>query len=236
MIELTSFLLALLTAISSLALAMLYFKATKEKGYNIEKNRVEIETLRASYESKIYEMMDRVISTESRWKDVNHLLISAQSHPPAAGKNEKHLSSFLRENGLNYDDLNIEKDLVFVLTPYHERHEETFFIISETCRSLGLKAVRGDEQHIRGDILSHTLKLIAKARIIIANIDGRNPNVFYELGVAHALDKNVILISSTLDTAPVDIKSQRMIIHKEPATLKEALKSSITKSLISPIY
>ncbi|EJG0664860.1 hypothetical protein C4G29_RS22630 [Vibrio parahaemolyticus] len=225
-LEFISLLSSLLVAMGALIVALLYYRASKERKYNDELNRAELHKLRESYELKIYDLMERLISNESRWKDTNHLVLSAQEH-----KSVDKRKSFLAMNGVS-DNEKIDKKSVFVMTPYHDTFSHTFRDIKESCDSIGLNAVRGDEEHIKGDILTHTLKLISRARLIIANIDGRNPNVFYELGIAHALNKDVILVSSSLEELPVDIKSQRIIVYKKGEDLKPLLKEAITKALV----
>ncbi|WP_368180967.1 hypothetical protein [Aeromonas sp. R7-5] len=224
--EILSLLSSLLLAMVSVVVALIYYKSSKDRQYNEERNRVELHALRDSYESKVYDLMSRLISNESRWKDVNHLVVSAQKNN-ISSKN----SSFLSINGVS-DNLTVDKNLVFVLTPYHESFSSTYDEIKKTCQSVGLIAKRGDEEHISGDILSHTLKLMSTARLIIANIDGRNPNVFYELGIAHALNKDVIIISSSLEDIPVDIKSNRIVMHGKNHPLESMLKDAITKALV----
>ena len=121
---------------------------------------------------------------------------------------------------------------MFVLTPFHPRYEKTYDLISNVCNKVGLKCSRGDEQFIRGGVLSHILKELTSASIVIANIDGRNPNVYYELGIAHALDKDVILISSSVEEVPFDLKSQRLIVWKHPAELEKELNTTLTRILV----
>lgn len=224
--EFIGLLTSLSIAIGTLVVALLYYRTSKDRKYNDQLNRAELHKLRESYELKIYDLMERLISNESRWKDTNHLLLSAQEHKDLDKK-----KSFLAMNGVSNNE-KIDKKSVFVMTPYHESFNGTFRDIKETCSSIGLNAVRGDEEHITGDILTHTLKLIARSRLVIANIDGRNPNVFYELGIAHALNKDVILVSSSLEELPVDIKSQRIVVYGKPNDLKALLKEAITKALV----
>lgn len=50
---------------------------------------------------------------------------------------------------------------------------------------------------------------IAEADIIIADLTGLNPNVFYELGIAHTMDKKTIIITQNIDDLPFDIRSYR---------------------------
>lgn len=68
--------------------------------------------------------------------------------------------------------------------------------------------------------------------MIVANIDGRNPNVFYELGIAHALGKEVILIAKSVEEVPFDIRSNKLIIYKDIQELSASLKKELTRSLV----
>jgi hypothetical protein len=52
-----------------------------------------------------------------------------------------------------------------------------------------LRCIKGDEDYIEGNVLKYIVGKMMSARIIITNINGRNPNVFYELGIAHAIGK-----------------------------------------------
>lgn len=54
---------------------------------------------------------------------------------------------------------------------------------------------------------------INAAKVLLAELTTRNPNVFYELGLAHALQKPVVLISSNNDDVPFDLKHIRVIYY-----------------------
>ena len=95
----------------------------------------------------------------------------------------------------------------------------------------GYKCARGDETFAAGDVLSHIVRQIVRARIVIANIGTRNPNVYYELGIAQAIGKPTILVSHTIEGVPFDVQSQRILIY---ATLDE-LEKKIDDALIQTI-
>jgi len=57
----------------------------------------------------------------------------------------------------------------------------------------------------------------------------RNPNVLYELGIAQAMDKPVIMISKQSENIPIDIKSRRFIIYKDLQQLRTNLKNELIK-------
>ncbi|MBK8458801.1 MAG: hypothetical protein IPL43_00105, partial [Micropruina sp.] len=181
-----------------------------------EQMRVEIDSMRRHYEEEIYATTRRLLKSEGRWADVNHLLLSAQRSasseseiPGQSGSNsadpESRVPEFLRENGLAMNDMEVDPTLVFVLTPFSDQFRQEFEVMRMVCSAVGLRAMRGDEENHQGDIFPHILRLIARSRIIIANLSGRNPNVLYELGICHALAKTVIMVTSELEDVPFDL-------------------------------
>jgi hypothetical protein len=67
---------------------------------------------------------------------------------------------------------------------------------------------RGDDKVLTLPILDKIVDYIRNADVIIADCSGHNPNVFYELGLAHAYGKKVILITKDeIKEAPSDIMS-----------------------------
>ncbi len=69
------------------------------------------------------------------------------------------------------------------------------------------------------------------SRFIIANLTKKNPNVFYELGIAHAIGKEVILITQTMEDVPFDLKALRCIVYSfTPRGMKE-MESTVRKTI-----
>jgi len=82
---------------------------------------------------------------------------------------------------------------------------------------------------INRDVIEGIWKLINEARIIIADCTGKNVNVFYELGIAHTIGKDVILIAQeTEKDIPFDIGSQR-ILKYEKSNVYNSLKEKLPK-------
>ncbi len=187
--------------------------------------------MRAHLESQINKLTQRLLITEERWRDVNHLVMSAAERTSIiTGKTERVvLTKFLRSFELGDRDLKIERDLVFVLTSFHSDFYETFITVVEVYRELGL---RGDEEHVGGDLLRHILKLLVKALIVVANIDGRNANVFYELGVAQAIGKSTILISSSVPEMPLDVRNRKIVVWKTSKDLRDTLKTELARAVL----
>lgn len=223
----------LITAIVSVlisAIAFILYLNLRKKKYDSENNQAILESIRNSIEKQIYSLNDRLIQNEERWKDVNHLLLKNEyikNNSPITNSRETYYSDFLKANGITQNDLVIDTRLVFILTPFHDNYFEDYKVIRDTCTQSGFNAYRGDENYIKGDIFPEMLKLIVKANLTIANINGRNPNVLYELGIAQALDKPVILISREPEKLPIDIKSKRFLIYRDYTELQEMIRQEL---------
>jgi hypothetical protein len=78
----------------------------------------------------------------------------------------------------------------------------------------GLKPVRADDDiFATGKIIDQVWTGINSAKVLVAELTSRNPNVFYELGIAHALHKPVVLVSATEDDVPFDVRHIRVIYY-----------------------
>jgi len=73
--------------------------------------------------------------------------------------------------------------------------------------------VRGDDLFTPTDILEDIWQAINSADFVIADITGRNPNVLYELGIAHTLAKPVLILSKQADDIPIDLATRRVILY-----------------------
>src|SRR3954468_14612227 len=88
------------------------------------------------------------------------------------------------------------KCFVFVLMPFDRKFDDVYQLgIKAACEEAGAYSMRVDEQIFHENILDRLYTQISKADLIVADMSGRNPNVFYEVGYAHALGKIVILLT-----------------------------------------
>ncbi|MDD2307833.1 MAG: hypothetical protein PHP53_24230 [Prolixibacteraceae bacterium] len=202
----------------AIVVAIIYFiKSNKIREYKDDMYRQNIEK-EISYLSK------KLCFTEERFKDTNHLIIESQKNISSNNINNKNKNnSFYNEFGIDINQP-IDNDLVFVLTPFNNEHDDSYSIIKRIVESVGFVCKRGDEKKLSKNILPHIIEQILKARLVIANISGRNPNVFYELGIAHSLGKDVLLIAETINDVPFDLKHIRILTYKDLKDLESNLK------------
>lgn len=231
-------LILIIVAIVSLVLAVITLvlaRSLRKSRYDSEEQKAQLESIRKTIEKNIYGLNDRLVMNEERWRDVNHLLLRNEyvGNPSPIGNSRRtHFSDFLRANNIKENDLVIDTRLIFVLTPFHDSYYEEYALIKEVCTQNGFRCLRGDENYFKGDIFPEMLKLIVKSNLIIANINGRNPNVMYELGIAQALDKPVLLISREPEKLPVDIKSKRFLIYKDYDELKLMIRQELQNIMV----
>lgn len=201
----------------------------------MQKSSAELSYMRESLERSLFSLTDRLMSNEDRWKDLNHLLLS---YRPEVGRDYAKVKKattfdFFNQLGIDHSNIEVQKNQVFVLTPFHQDKRQTFDAIVHACREVGLVALRGDEEFVQGDIFKFIIQKMLASRLIIANIDGRNPNVFYELGIAHAIGKPTIIIAKEISGVPFDIQSKHIILYKDLAELNNKLHYTFTRLLIS---
>jgi hypothetical protein len=127
------------------------------------------------------------------------------------------------------DAITQPKQFVFVLMPFTAEFDDVYSLgIKAACQEAGAYSERVDEQFFGGSILERIYNQISKADIIIADMSGKNPNVFYEVGYAHALGKQVVLLTQRADDIPFDLKHFPHIVYGGKITM---LKSELTKRI-----
>jgi len=106
-------------------------------------------------------------------------------------------------------------DTCFVMMPFAYPLGSYYASIYEPAiKKAGLTAVRADADiYGTGKIIDQIWDGIKAARVLVAELTKRNPNVLYELGLAHALRKPVVLVSANEDDVPFDVKHVRVIYY-----------------------
>jgi nucleoside 2-deoxyribosyltransferase len=110
--------------------------------------------------------------------------------------------------------------------------------IKAAATDLSLRSDRVDEIEFTDAILIQVFNSIQRADIVIADMTGRNPNVFYEVGYAHALAKRVVLLTQNAADIPFDLKGHNHIVYGGSIkTLRERLTrrlEAIVRELQTP--
>ena len=124
-------------------------------------------------------------------------------------------SSLIANPIFGTDYKNISCPDVFVLMPFDDQlkpvYDDHIKVVTE---KLQLTVGRADDFFTADSIIEEVWTAIAKSRVLIADCTHRNPNVFYEIGIAHTIGKGVILIAQDMRDIPFDVRHIRSIIYE----------------------
>lgn len=122
----------------------------------------------------------------------------------------------------------VNEKLCFIIMPYTDKLNPIYEnIIKPVIKDLKLECLRADEIFTSKSIIEDIWNNIKKARFLIADLTDRNPNVFYELGLAHALNKEVILLTQNINDVPFDLQHLRYIFYQDSIAGADILKSKL---------
>lgn len=121
------------------------------------------------------------------------------------------------------------KPFAFVLMPFGKEFDDIYRLgIQEAAKEQGVVAERVDEQIYTESILERIYRQIDASDFIIADMTDKNPNVFYEVGYAHAKEKICTLITQRAEDIPFDLKHHRHLVYDGSITnLKTMLSADI---------
>lgn len=137
----------------------------------------------------------------------------------------------VRPRVFNLPDAPIEKDLVSVMMPFAAEFSTVYDAIGAACTEVSCRCERADDIWLNDAIIEDVVHLIATSNVVVADLTGRNANVFYEVGVAHTLGKDVILIAQSNDDVPFDLRHLRYIHYLNNNEGREKLSSKLAKRL-----
>ncbi len=140
----------------------------------------------------------------------------ALSNRAASYLYQRRIKKLIIDPIFNSRETRIDQGLIFTLMPFTEKWSDRIWqkIIKPICKDEGMKPIRADDLYGQ-DIMEDVWKGIVTSKIVIADITGRNPNVFYELGIAHTIGKPVILLTQASDDIPFDLNRYRHIIYED---------------------
>jgi hypothetical protein len=127
----------------------------------------------------------------------------------------------------------VKEPFVFVLMPFksQEFDQKVYSDVIKPIveKELGICCIRSDEETKPGVINNQIYTMIRKAKLIIAETTSRNPNVFYEVGMAHAFNKDVFIFNSSKKNKklPFDIITNRAVFYDDYEDLKKKIVENL---------
>ena len=112
-----------------------------------------------------------------------------------------------------FDNVQIRREVptCFLIMPFATELDFVHRVISDVVGSHGIRCIRADEVYLSRPVMDDVKQMIAGADLVIVDFTGRNPNVYYEAGLADAWRKDWIVLSQTSEDMTFDVRHVRSI-------------------------
>jgi hypothetical protein len=121
---------------------------------------------------------------------------------------------------------------VFVVMPFAEKLAPVYCDhIKRVAGSLSLSVKRAKDFFSAHHVMADVWRAICGAQLVIADCTGKNPNVFYEIGMAHTVGKPVILITQKREHVPFDLQDTRYITYDYTPPGMTKFEAELTQTL-----
>lgn len=121
---------------------------------------------------------------------------------------------------------------VFVIMPFQDNFNYIYNnYIKKVCLDINVSCIRADNLYSSKPIMQDIWSLIYNCKIIIADCTNKNPNVMYELGIAHTVGKQVLLITQDVYDIPFDLRHLRHLYYKYTPDAISTFEKDLKKAL-----
>lgn len=124
-----------------------------------------------------------------------------------------------------------EPNLVSVMMPFGAGFKAVYETILEACEKAKLRCQRADEIWEAAEVIQEIFSLIYRSAIVVCDFTGKNPNVFYEAGIAHTLGRSVVPITQVKDHIPFDLQHHRFVQYLDNDEGRADLKQKLMRRL-----
>ena len=126
-------------------------------------------------------------------------------------------------------DDGVDPKLISVMTPFAPEFEPVFEAIRGACNDAGMKALRAKDIWLHSAVIQDVFSLIFRSAIVVCDFTGKNPNVFYEAGIAHTLGKHVVPITQADADIPFDLRHHRYLSYLNNGEGREQLRNGLNQ-------
>ena len=129
------------------------------------------------------------------------------------------------------DPEEIEDDLVSVMMPFDQSFDAVYDSITNAAKAADMRCLRADDIWEHQTVIQDVVSLIDRSRVVVCDVTNRNPNVFYETGIAHSLDRATVVIAQTAEDVPFDLRHHRYLQYLNNGEGLEKLASDLAERL-----
>ncbi|MBX5168777.1 hypothetical protein AB9E06_05905 [Rhizobium leguminosarum] len=118
---------------------------------------------------------------------------------------------YIQPNVFKLQNVTLEADLVSVMMPFSSQFTPVYEAIKRAAASVFLRCTRADDIWENSVLIQDIFDLILRSNIVVCDFSGKNPNVFYEAGIAHTLGKHVVPLTQNDGDVPADLRHHRYL-------------------------
>lgn len=167
----------------------------------------------ADYSGHAHRVLYDIVSREPRQLDVIEQFITT-----IYGEHSENVSTSPGSRSISFSPSvfevpngGVESDLVAVMSPFTASFEPVFETVNSASVMNGMRTLRAKDIWSHSVVIQDVFSLIYKAQIVVCDFTGKNPNVFYEAGIAHTLGKHVVPITQSVTDIPFDLQHHRYL-------------------------
>lgn len=183
------------------------------------------------YPACVADVLSKIANREPKALDLIESMLKDKT-PNVQAENKMSVETpFLIDSSNNH----MNTSTATAMMPFDPAFDDVRDSMREACTTVGLELKAADDIWDNSILIQDIFDLISNSCIVIVDFTGKNSNVMYETGVAHALQKEVIPISQSLNDVPFDLKHHRIQMYDNNAAgrlkLQHALESRMTTIL-----
>lgn len=124
-----------------------------------------------------------------------------------------------------------DPNLISVMMPFTTSLTPVYDAIKGAASFAGFECLRADDIWDDSTVIQDVFNLIFRSYVVICDFSGRNPNVFYEAGIAHTLGKHVVPITQSAEDIPFDLRHHRFALYLNNNEGREKLQADLALRL-----
>ena len=121
----------------------------------------------------------------------------------------------------------VDPQLISVMMPFNSAFDNVYSAISDAATEAQFTCKRVDDIWNHSTVIQDVFSLIFQSYIVVCDFSGKNPNVFYEAGIAHTLGKHVVPITQSEQDIPFDLQHHRYAKYLNNGEGLEKLKQEL---------
>lgn len=183
------------------------------------------------YPSCVDKVLADLIRKDEKVLDIVESMLHEKSAQNGEGSSQDGIHAFFGAGQAPRIEKNIDTSLVTAMMPFRPDFDDVREAMRRACVNTGRTLKAADDIWESSVLIQDVISLIATSCMVIVDFTGKNPNVFYETGVAHALGKEVIPITQSLDDVPFDLKHHRVLRYDNNADGRDQLQAKLEERM-----